>query len=121
MKIGVVLVTYNRVDMLRNTLELYENQTKKPDYIVVLNNHSTDSTGELLATWEATPSAIKHYVITTESNLGGSGGFNKALEYAQELDAEWIWIVDDDAYPTESCLEELDRFAQPDIEKERTL
>ena len=121
MKIGVVLVTYNRVAMLKKALELYENQTKKPDYIVVLNNHSTDSTGEFLASWEATPSEINHYVITTESNLGGSGGFNKALEYAQKLDAEWIWISDDDAYPTENCIEELDRFAQTDIVKRENI
>ena len=60
MKIGVVLVTYNRVSMLKKTLELYEKQTKKPDYILVLNNHSTDSTEGLLTSWEETPSAIKH-------------------------------------------------------------
>ena len=34
MKIGVILVTFNRLDKLKIALDCYEAQTHKPDYII---------------------------------------------------------------------------------------
>ena len=48
MKIGVILVTFNRLDKLKIALECYEKQTHKPEYIYVINNHSTDGTDAYL-------------------------------------------------------------------------
>ena len=45
-KIGVVIVTYNRLNKLKIALEKFENQTKKQSYVLVVNNASNDGTFE---------------------------------------------------------------------------
>ncbi len=109
MKIGVVLVTYNRIELLKKTLKLYEEQSLKPYYIVVVNNSSTDGTTDYLEEWCEQEKDIKHVVINLDQNIGGSGGFYNGLKKSLELDAEWIWIADDDAFPAVDCFEKLNK------------
>lgn len=49
MNIAVVLVTYNRLDCLKITLQRYASQTLQPAYVVVVNNASTDGTEAYLS------------------------------------------------------------------------
>ena len=108
MRIGAVVVTYNRLDKLKKALAAYENSTILPEYLVVVDNHSDDGTAEYLDVWKSTgPAEMKKEVITLPENTGGSGGFYTALKRAAELPAEWIWVADDDAYPERDCLEKL--------------
>ena len=74
MKIAAVIVTYNRLDMLKEVLDAFDNQIKQPDYLIVVNNASTDNTSEFLELWSKRGSMSK-IVITTSENIGGSGGF----------------------------------------------
>ena len=53
MKIGVVIVTYNRLEKLKIALKSYEKQSFKPQYILVVNNNSTDGTLEYLKEWKS--------------------------------------------------------------------
>lgn len=45
--------------------------------------------------------------IRMASNTGGAGGFYKGQELAHKLGYDWIWLMDDDGYPSERCLEQL--------------
>ena len=74
MKIAIVLCTFNRIDCLKIALQKYENQTVKPDFMVIVNNASTDGTKEYLDKWEGSPSSIKKIIIHNKQNIGGSGG-----------------------------------------------
>ena len=105
MKIAAVIVTYNRLDMLKEVLDAFDNQIKQPDYLIVVNNASTDNTSEFLELWSKRGSMSK-IVITTSENIGGSGGFYVGTEKAIQLGADWIWVSDDDAIPN------LDVFAK---------
>ena len=108
MRIGVVLVTRNRLEKLKITLDLYEKQTKRPEYIIVVDNCSTDSvTGGYLDEWSEIKTDYKKIVIHSEVNGGGSGGFYLAEKEALKQTAEWIWHADDDAYPDKNALEEI--------------
>lgn len=40
MKIAAVIVTYNRLYLLKEVLEAFDNQTRVPDYIIIVNNAS---------------------------------------------------------------------------------
>ena len=40
-------------------------------------------------------------------NIGGSGGFHEGLKLAVSLPVEWVWIMDDDAFPEKSALLKL--------------
>lgn len=105
MKIGVVIVTYNRLDKLKIALESYEKQTYKPKYILVVNNNSTDNTKEYLQEWKQKTQEIDKKVLNLEKNTGGSGGFYEGLKNSLKENADWIWVADDDAYPDEDAFE----------------
>ena len=62
-KIGVVIVTYNRLEKLKIALKKFENQTKKQAYILVVNNASNDGTLEYLNDWKKNKSAYNKFVI----------------------------------------------------------
>lgn len=107
--VGVVLVTYNRIEKLKKTIAAYDGQSLKPKYVLVINNHSTDGTEEWLKNWE-TLNKDRHIVVTMPENLGGSGGFFYGLKEAMNLESTWIWIADDDAYPNYDAIEIADDY-----------
>lgn len=108
--IGVVIVTYNRMDKLKTTLDLFDKQTYLPKYIIVVNNASTDKTENFLKTWLSVSGGYEKYIINLSSNTGGSGGFYTGLQNALEKGTEWIWVSDDDAFPEEDALEKAEKF-----------
>ena len=110
MKIGVVIVTYNRKNELKKALELFDGQTCQPEYVMVINNASTDGTEEVLEQWKEKAAGYKRLAVHMESNAGGSGGFYEGLRRAREMDAEWIWVSDDDAFPESDALEQAEKY-----------
>lgn len=109
-KIGVVLVTHNRIDMLIDALKCYDSQTRLPDYILIVNNASCDGTLEYLENWKSIQTKYEKKVINLDTNLGGSGGFYEGLMAAEKLKADWIWVADDDAFPQRDALEEAEKY-----------
>lgn len=105
MKIGAVIVTYNRLDKLKIALKAYDNQTYLPEYIIVVNNNSNDGTKEYLEKWEKKKSDFKKIVINLDKNTGGSGGFYTGLKESLNMKADFVWVADDDAYPEKDAFE----------------
>lgn len=66
-QVAVTVVTYNRLNLLKECLQALRRQTIKAD-IIIVNNGSTDGTKEYLDSKEGI------FVIHQE-NLGGAGGF----------------------------------------------
>ena len=50
-----------------------------------------------------------HRIIyeNTGENLGGAGGFNYGMRRAVEMGYEYAWVMDDDAFAEQDCLEKL--------------
>lgn len=111
-KIGVVIVTYNRIEKLKKALDSYESQNRKPAYILVVDNGSTDGTANYIEDWMERQEEIQHKGIILKENLGGSGGYYKGLQFAKDLDAEWIWVADDDAYIALDGIEILEKWIE---------
>jgi len=99
MKIIAVVVTNNRLGLLKECLTALQNQSRSLDEIVVINNGSTDGTTEWLAT--------QPFFIINQANLGASGGFYQGVKTAYQRGADWIWILDDDTIAHANALEEL--------------
>ncbi|MBP3544002.1 MAG: glycosyltransferase [Lachnospiraceae bacterium] len=110
--IGVVVVTYNRLEKLKRALEAYEKQSKRPDYIVVVNNSSSDGTKEYIEQWKKGQDDILRYTVTLDENMGGSGGFYEGLKIAKGLEAKWIFVADDDAYADTKAIELLEKYIE---------
>lgn len=106
MKITAVVVTYNRVELLKRNIRCLR-QNKPLSSIVVVNNGSTDGTAEWL-------SAQTDLTVVTQENVGGSGGFYTGMQYAYREGADWIWCMDDDVFPRADCLECLLKYAERD-------
>ena len=112
MKIGAVIVTYNRIEELRRCLAAYEAQTLPPAFVLVVDNCSTDGTGAWLDEWAAGPLPFVPLVHHLDQNYGGCGGFYRGMEAAMHKEFDWLWIADDDAFPAPDALEKLAEFMQ---------
>lgn len=102
MKICSVVVTYNRIELLKLTIKKLLEQTIKIDSIIVVDNASTDDTKQYLKSMED-----KIVPIYLEKNIGGAGGFNKGIRYAYEQGYDYIWVMDDDTITNETSLVNL--------------
>jgi rhamnopyranosyl-N-acetylglucosaminyl-diphospho-decaprenol beta-1,3/1,4-galactofuranosyltransferase len=101
-RVCAVLVTYNRLDLLRQALAAVRAQSRQPDIILVVDNGSTDGTGPWLA-----GEADAQMRVITQPNLGGSGGFHTGMLAAYETGTDWLWCMDDDTIPDPDCLAQI--------------
>ncbi|MDT0645899.1 glycosyltransferase family 2 protein [Zunongwangia sp. F260] len=101
-KTGVVVLTYNRLKYLKIALCKVIAQTHQPLQILVVDNGSTDGTKEYLA------SVDKVEKIFLIENTGPAGGFYNGIKYFSEnTNVDYVWLMDDDFFPFDSCLEIL--------------
>ncbi|MEG9480725.1 glycosyltransferase family 2 protein [Mannheimia sp. HC-2023] len=112
-KVCAVVVTYNRKELLLNCLQFLIKQTYPIAHIVVVNNASTDDTINFLEE-NGWINSEKLTLLTLPCNKGGAGGFYEGLKYAYEHNFEYIWLMDDDGYPSENCLENLVNYISED-------
>lgn len=100
---AAVIVTYNRKAMLQRCLQALCAQTAGTPELWVIDNASTDGTGEMI-TQLALPQM--HY-YNTGKNLGGAGGFACGIQQAARSGADYLWIMDDDCLPEPDALQNL--------------
>ena len=98
--ISAVIVTFNRLEKLKITIE--KSLEESFDKIIIVNNNSSDGTKEYLDSLDNDRLIVEHL----EENIGGAGGFHVGFEVALEkIDAEWIVCYDDDSYPQKSAID----------------
>jgi len=102
-KVVVVVVAFNRRELLLECLTALAGQTRPPDAVLVLDNASTDGTAA--AVRDNHPEVT---LVELDRNTGGAGGFTAGLaEAVGPLGADLVWLMDDDTVPTETALAEL--------------
>ena len=79
MKVAAVVVTYNRKDMLATCLRKLRQQEGAACDILVIDNASTDGTGDMVRECFSVPE-IRYF--NTGANLGGAGGFSFGIRAA---------------------------------------
>lgn len=104
-KVVAVVVTYNRKEKLKINIECLLNQTYKINKIIIIDNCSTDGTYDYIKEILNKNKIIKY--IKLEKNTGGSGGFHAGLEFALKTNNDYIWGMDDDAFPERDALKML--------------
>lgn len=102
--ICAVVVTHNRLSLLKECLDAISSQTRPVSKILVVDNDSMDGTRE----WLAKQSDI--WTIS-QNNLGAAGGFRRGIKEAVEAGFSAVWIMDDDVVPKQDALEALSRAA----------
>jgi rhamnopyranosyl-N-acetylglucosaminyl-diphospho-decaprenol beta-1,3/1,4-galactofuranosyltransferase len=101
--VAVVVVTYNRADMLERMLAGLEALETRPDAVYVVDNASTDHTRKVLDR-ATNPGLVPMHLA---ENLGGAGGFHAGLRAAHEAGFDRFWLMDDDVVPAPDCLSVL--------------
>jgi rhamnopyranosyl-N-acetylglucosaminyl-diphospho-decaprenol beta-1,3/1,4-galactofuranosyltransferase len=97
-----VIVTYNRRDLLLESLAAVHAQRRVPDSIIVVDNASADGTATAIRA--AFPAV---HVAELGANYGGAGGFAYGMARALADGATLIWLMDDDTVPEPGALEAL--------------
>jgi GT2 family glycosyltransferase len=98
--IASVTVAYNGAEVLARQLDALNQQTRRLDEIVVVNNASTDETLKLLA--NEYPDVT---VLNLPKNVGVGGGYAAGLSYAAlKKKYDWVWLFDQDSLPAKTCL-----------------
>ncbi|MGB6454099.1 MAG: glycosyltransferase [Streptosporangiaceae bacterium] len=101
-RVFAVIVTYNRRELLLESLAAVQAQQRKPDTVIVVDNASADGTADAVragfpAVWLAELGA----------NYGGAGGFAYGMAQALGDGADLIWAMDDDTIPEPGALAAL--------------
>ncbi|MBD8029919.1 galactofuranosyltransferase GlfT1 [Corynebacterium gallinarum] len=93
--VAAVIVTHNRVELLRHSLEVVAAQTYPVKHIIVVDN-GADPAVEALVTEVAGDRGVYTPSLT---NLGGGGGFAYGFLTALALGVDAVWCADDDGRP----------------------
>ncbi|WP_231123615.1 glycosyltransferase [Nocardioides sambongensis] len=103
MRVQAVVVTFNRLPLLRRLLTRLA-ALERLDAVLVVDNASTDGTGAWLEE-HAAGLGVRHRTLT--ENTGGAGGFHTGLAWVMEDGADLAWLMDDDGLPEPDCLDLL--------------
>lgn len=103
-KYAIVIVTYNRVDLLRECIAHAAKQTIPPESIIIVDNASTDDTKTYLQTLNKEEGID---IISLSQNIGGAGGFAVGMERALQKNAVCVLMIDDDAILAENYMEKI--------------
>ncbi|MEJ5918853.1 galactofuranosyltransferase GlfT1 [Corynebacterium sp. H78] len=97
-KTAAVVVTHNRPEELKGSLDIVNRQTHLPSWLIVVDN-GDDPAVRAHVEGLAGPNTPEIHYIGSKTNLGGAGGFALGMLTALTLGADWIWCADDDGRP----------------------
>jgi rhamnopyranosyl-N-acetylglucosaminyl-diphospho-decaprenol beta-1,3/1,4-galactofuranosyltransferase len=118
--VAAVVPTHNHKSLLLTCVTALIGQTRTVDTIYIIDNGSTDGTREALvaqgfltettaavvsSTNPSAPAGVSY--IRMERNLGSMGGFAEGMRRACQAGHGWVWLVDDDSAPADTCLQKL--------------
>ncbi len=97
-----VVLVYNKWEQLRKCLSALRASTYENLRVIVVDNcSSAPPPGDLL------PLLERYQYIRNERNLGYAGGNNVGIRWALRIGAEYVLILNDDAYVDEDCIDSL--------------
>lgn len=102
----VLIVTFNGTRWIRRSLNSLRSSTIKP-HIIVVDNASSDDTVQIIESEFPEVELIK-----LSTNFGFGVGNNIGISRALVLCPDFIFLLNQDAYVTETTIEELSNFLQ---------
>jgi GT2 family glycosyltransferase len=108
--ICIVIPVHNRKKFTEACLISLQNQTVKCDYIIVVDDGSTDGTKEMISTQFSDV-----IVLEGNGNLFWTAAVNKGIRLALSLGADYVLTMNNDTVASENFIEKMMVYAQPDI------
>ena len=97
--LSIAIPTYNRVQLLRQTVELLLPQLREGVELIVCDNASSDGTADYLKTLQPTLRHFRH-----PQNLGPDANF---LSGITESKGKYVWLLCDDDLPCSNAVEKI--------------
>ncbi|MDO4889073.1 MAG: glycosyltransferase [Candidatus Saccharibacteria bacterium] len=104
MRLGVVIVTHNRLNLLQECVNACLSQTIKFSKIVIVDNASTDGTRGYLKSVNGING------VFLKNNIGGAGGFYEGLKSLSLGELDYVLFIDDDAILEKKYNEKISPF-----------
>ncbi|WPY97906.1 glycosyltransferase family 2 protein [Christiangramia sp. OXR-203] len=95
-KITILLATFNRAHLIRETLDSIMAQTYTNWECLIVDDHSIDETEEVIGVYLEKDNRFEYYKKKDKYKRGLSGTRNYGLDLAAERNAEFIQFFDDD-------------------------
>lgn len=100
MKVSIIVPVYNAAPYLRECIDSLVNQTWKDIEVILVNDGSTDASGEICESYLDDPRVIYYYQV----NAGVSAARNAGLDLAT---GKYICFVDSDDWLELDAIERL--------------
>lgn len=112
-KIGIYVCNYNKREYVMRCVESLLKQSYQDRDIYVVDNASTDGSVEALK--EHFSQQI--FIIQNKENIGGSGGFDAAIQDALKKDYQYLVLCDNDVWVGEDTIQVMHEYmeAHPDV------
>ena len=107
-EVCAIIVTYNRVEKLNKCIRSIINQSEECDIIIVNNACGTVIQKNVILS----DFFNNIFFINMNNNTGTAGGFGVGIKRAIELGYKYVWLMDDDVYPSRTALSELMKYAK---------
>ncbi len=100
LKIVALIISFNRLDMVRRCVESLRAQTRSLDAILVVDSSTTPE----VRAWLETQNDVRSLYVTNE---GSAGGVHHGLKWVLTRDYDWVWLFDDDVILGPDALAQL--------------
>lgn len=108
--ICAIFTHYSGPQRTLTCLERLAQQTRRPESILIINN-STQEDPVLVQIHELGTRLFGTgtvHILQMEANLGNAGGCSRGIAHAfGKLNADYVWVLDDDSWPRPRTLEAL--------------
>jgi len=111
---SVIIPAHNEAENLERVVNAQYNQTKQPKSVVVINDNSTDATGEICESFQKKYSNFIY--IHNVPSKGKAGSIQYVLKNHVDELGDILYVNDGDLIPDDNCLEELvNGFNEPNV------
>ena len=103
-RVCTVILNWNQPEMTAECVKsvLGQEASSRNSVLVIDNGSTTENRAALAA---ALPCECK--LIQNDQNLGFAGGMNIGIHYALEKGFEYLWLLNNDAFPSPGCMDAL--------------
>lgn len=105
-KISVVILTFNAQKFVEETIKSVLQQTYGIYELIILDDHSTDDTLEIISRYKIYPNV---YVISNNKNLGIARNINRAVS---KVKGDWVLFLGHDDLLPEKHLEKMSKYLE---------
>lgn len=109
--VAIVIVTYNRPDLLEGLLHSICSLERKPEFVIVIDNNSNEPTKNILIEFSSRDLGFELIIKSLDKNIGGAGGFSVGVSEALKTAANWFWLMDDDVIVLPDGLDNMMRWS----------